>query len=105
MNTIVQAGQRVGAICGSTADGGIDFYGYGVYVGEEVLPPGTQTPFGAVKDDDPPMKNPKIVLDSGDVVWGCQCWWGSEANVQEMLTDKAVTVVPVPVVDRPGFEV
>lgn len=21
-------------------------------------------------------KNPKIKLDTGEVVWGCECWWG-----------------------------
>ncbi len=26
--------------------------------------------------------NPKILLDSGDVVWGCECWWGPEAEVK-----------------------
>lgn len=24
--------------------------------------------------------NPKIILDDGEVVWGCECWWGPEAG-------------------------
>jgi len=23
-----------------------------------------------------PMENPRIRLDDGSVIWGCQCWWG-----------------------------
>jgi hypothetical protein len=23
-------------------------------------------------------KNPKIELDSGETIWGCECWWGPE---------------------------
>jgi hypothetical protein len=23
-------------------------------------------------------KNPRIKLDSGKIVWGCECWWGAE---------------------------
>ncbi len=27
--------------------------------------------------------NPKIKLDSGQVVWGCECWWGPEEAFDE----------------------
>ena len=30
-------------------------------------------------------RNPRIRLDSGDVVWGCQCWWGPEKVVKARL--------------------
>lgn len=23
-----------------------------------------------------PMDNPRIRLDDGSIIWGCQCWWG-----------------------------
>lgn len=26
--------------------------------------------------------NPNITLDSGEVVWGCQVWWGAEDKVR-----------------------
>lgn len=29
--------------------------------------------------------NPKIVLDDGAVVWGCECWWGPSHEVQKRL--------------------
>lgn len=28
-------------------------------------------------------KNPRITLDSGDIVWGCECWWGPEHDLRE----------------------
>lgn len=38
--------------------------------------------------------NPKIVLDSGEVIWGCECWWGNEKEIQpkiDALGDKMKT--------------
>ena len=26
------------------------------------------------------IEDPKIILDDGEVVWGCECWWGPEAG-------------------------
>jgi hypothetical protein len=31
------------------------------------------------------LGNPCIRLDSGDEVWGMECWWGSEENVRRQL--------------------
>lgn len=31
-------------------------------------------------------KNPRIVLDNGGVVWGCQCWWGAPEKVRERFS-------------------
>ncbi len=50
-------------------------FGFGDYVGDEVPPPEIMGPFGAV-----PTPNPKIVLDNGEVIWGCECWWGPAEN-------------------------
>ena len=22
------------------------------------------------------QENPKLILDNGQIVWGCECWWG-----------------------------
>ena len=41
------------------------------------------------------FKNPKILLDSGDVVWGMECWWGSETKVKQMLENRKVTLVAI----------
>ena len=36
------------------------------------------------------LKNPKIRLDSGEVVWGYECWWGPEEKVTETIGDRKV---------------
>lgn len=39
-------------------------------------------------------ENPCIHLDSGDIVWGYQCWWGPEERLDEL--GRTVEIVPVP---------
>lgn len=86
----VKPGDRVGAVC--TYDDNkkeILLFGYGVFKGEEVPTEDIVGPFG-IKPIDIQMKNPKIELDSGEVVWGCECWWGSEANIKEVETKSEI---------------
>jgi hypothetical protein len=71
-------GDRVGAILGAN-DKVVEFLGYGKYLGEEI-PPGSHLPFS----------NPKIQLDTDEIIWGYQCWWGSEKEIREMV-EKYVT--------------
>lgn len=72
MSRRVKVGDRVGAFMSRT-DSSVEFCGYGVYLG------------------DLPCKrlgyrsNPKIQLDNGKQVWGCECWWGSEAEIQKEI--------------------
>lgn len=68
-------GSRVGAILGTDADKPktLNFFGYGVYDGD--LPNGPMGQF----------PNPRITLDSGEVVWGCECWWGAEERIKQEL--------------------
>lgn len=74
-----KVGDRVGAI--SHSDGDVLYmFGWGTYQGDEVPPPKTRGPFGDHHKWG--IANPKIMLDDGGVVWGCQCWWGSEAAVK-----------------------
>ena len=75
-------GERIGAIYGSSA-GTIEFLGYGVYAGDEV----PVTAIGPLAEmcREVACDNPKLVLDDGSVVWGCECWWGSEESVQQRL--------------------
>lgn len=28
-----------------------------------------------VRAEGPDARNPKIELDNGDIIWGCECWW------------------------------
>jgi hypothetical protein len=43
--------------------------------------------------------NPKIELDDGAVVWGCQCWWGpgDENDLETKAAGRRIVTVPVPV--------
>lgn len=68
-------GQRVGAILGAGDNKVVKFLGYGVYDGDlpcEML--------GG-------MENPRITLDNGDVVWGCQMWWGNEDRIKAQIAE------------------
>lgn len=72
-------GSRVGAMQ-SRDDKSCNFYGYGVYLGDFIHP--------AIN-----RLNPKIQLDNGKQVWGCECWWGPEAQVMESIVGLAITDV------------
>ncbi len=91
------AGIRVGAMAFKTG-GTIFLLGYGIYVGDEVPSDeggGSMTAlFHALE-----KRNPKIVLDNGDIVWGCECWWGSEADIKKVIHEENLSVVEVTVSD------
>jgi hypothetical protein len=40
--------------------------------------------------------NPCIYLDSGDIVWGFQCWWGPPEQFEKKFPRIPRVVVPVP---------
>lgn len=98
-------GSRVGAILSATADE-VKFLGYGIYDGDHEPPFG---PMQSPKDEHdslvaemkadgrlPPdytWKNPRITLDNGCVVWGCQCWWGPEATIREKIGRRRIVEV------------
>ena len=78
-------GERIGAVL-SMDDTSVRLIGYGVYVGNEVPPEG----IGGFNMGWP---NPKLEMDDGTVVWGCECWWGPEAKVKAHLEGKTVVSV------------
>jgi len=76
-------GERVGAILGSKPGGIIETFGEGVYEGDFVFGDGgPDDPVGSICEMvlgvplEQRPKNPRIKLDRGGVVWGCECWWG-----------------------------
>jgi len=77
-------GSRVVALRNTISDVAY-VYGFGVYVGDEPFPTGWMVG----------IPNPKIVLDSGEVVWGCQCWWGCEEAFNQK-NKRRIEIVPVP---------
>lgn len=78
----VKIGERIGAwLSILPGEGRGLFLGFGTYVGDEVPPNmggGSLTAFLSGER----RPNPKLVLDSGEVVWGCECWWGAEESVK-----------------------
>ena len=113
----MKIGDRVGAIRSADKDT-VRLFGYGVYEGDHVRPDSVPGMFGttaearkmAIEVYGPESQwtdiqrlafrrlceNPRIRLDSGDVVWGCQCWWGPEDEIKRAIGDRVVEIVPVP---------
>ena len=77
-----QIGSRVGAILG-TEDKTVKFFGYGIYEGN-FIPEENSGGFGKVMNEIG-IINPRIRLDNGKVVYGCECWWGSEEEIKNKI--------------------
>lgn len=41
------------------------------------------------------ITNPRITLDSGEVVYGCECWWGDERDLDACIDGRRVEHVAV----------
>jgi len=83
----MEVGTRVGAIASATNEN-VDFFGYGVYLGEQIPTEEENETFAAFG-----VPNPKIQLDNGNIVWGFECWWGPEEKIREKIGDRKVTIV------------
>lgn len=88
-----RVGERVGAILGSNKDKGIDFLGYGVYEGDFV--PEEAVGFMAEIAREQGHTNPRILLDSGSHVYGCECWWGNEEKIRKTLEGQKVNKIEI----------
>ena len=82
--------RRVFAVSHTGQPNKVFFFGFGNLVGDEVPPPDIKFAGRAVK-----RPNPKIVLDSGKVVWGCECWHGPENRWVEFRGRKTVIDVDI----------
>jgi hypothetical protein len=78
-----KVGARVGAIL-EVNENNVKFFGYGKYVGDFV--PQEAVGFLATFFKDTQKKCPKIELDSGKIVYGCECWWEEEEKVKRILS-------------------
>lgn len=85
----VQVGERAGAIL-SGGEETINLIGYGVRV-EDEIPVGAGG-LGPILVD-MGRANPTILLDSGEKVYGCECWWGSEDQVKKMCEGHKIVQV------------
>lgn len=75
----MKVGDRVGAVL-SMDDKQVNLLGFGVYMGDE-------SALG--------RKNPKLQLDNGKIVWGCECWWGPEEGLKKEMQGKEVVNVDI----------
>lgn len=94
----VKIGERVGALISANAKE-VLLLGYGVYSGEE-LPVGAAG-FGPLLVAGG-TTNPKLTLDNGDVVFGCECWWDAEESIRTKVKAhqyNGATIVDVRIAD------
>lgn len=72
---MLQPGSRVGVILSTNEETQVvKFFGYGTYTEDSA-----DNPLG--------INIPKLTLDSGDVVWGYECWWGAESKIQNKMAE------------------
>lgn len=79
---MIAVGARAGAM-ESANDTTVRLYGYGTYVGYRMHPQWK-------------IENPCIELDGGGVVFGIECWWGSEQKIRDSINGREVVIVPLP---------
>jgi len=87
---MAQIGERVGAILGNE-NGKLNFLGYGIYEGDYIPYEGVGFMAELLTRNEIP--NSRIRLDNGGVVYGCECWWGSEAAVQKRLSERTDVIL------------
>ena len=99
-----EPGMRVCAIRNSSSTH-VYLFGCGTYDGDFVPPTffgkpmkDLQKDFEAMFPGEPfkPRMNPRITLDSGEVVWGQECWWGPEDELPERVAGRVLHIVPPP---------
>lgn len=89
---MAKVGDRVGAIMSGDANT-IKLFGYGTFAGDAVPPPGVM--FMGIDFHEEGIPNPKIDLDSGEAVFGCECWWGPEDAIKAKIGDRKVVMVSI----------
>ena len=82
--------RRIGAIRNADANT-VYVFGFGVYSGDEIPPDDVPGPFGRLGLLG--VKNPKLVMDDGTVIWGCESWWGDEEKVLKAIGTRQVEFV------------
>lgn len=90
-------GERVTAILSVDGVGRkVYMLGEGIYSGNEI-PHDAAGPMASMLVQYG-MPSPKIDLDSGEVVYGCECWWGPVAQVQAQYA--GFTIIPVSITEE-----
>ncbi len=78
--------RRVGAISHlSERTKTLYIYGFGEYIGDEI--PYEAVGFFADVAKQQKHKVPKIMLDNGKIIYGCECWWGDDVEVKKIVNE------------------
>ena len=85
-----EPGTRVAAVLDADDDE-IRFFGYGIYIGDEVPPEDVKGLAEYVREMG--QGNPRINLDGGGYVFGCECWWMDELQFLEWAGLRKITTV------------
>jgi hypothetical protein len=85
-------GGRVGALLGAKGRL-VELLGYGTYDGHHPIDDDAcgwmADALRENRDEGLYCENPRITLDDGSHVWGCECWWGSEDDMHERIQEWA----------------
>lgn len=88
-----EVGARVGAVQAAD-DSVVRVLGYGTRV-EDSVPDKSVLGAAAEACRHHNLSIPTIRLDSGHLVWGCECHWASEYSIKNWIGDRmAITVYP-----------
>lgn len=80
-----EPGIRVAAVR-SIDEKAVYLYGYGEYEGDFKFKDAEIPPVGLVSvlaEKAGITENPRIKLDSGQTIWGCECWWCPIEKLEE----------------------
>ncbi len=83
-----KVGDRIGAILDSDYPDVVRLIGYGTYQGEHVPPV-------EIGDYNLGRPQPKLVMDDGQIVWGCECTWGTEEKIKELIGASVIEKVNI----------
>jgi len=88
-----KAGDKIFAATHADGDH-VYFLGFGVYEGDEVP---TEDAVGMTASllRMREHENPKLTLDSGEIVWGCECYWGPASEFRSFSNMRKVVPVTV----------
>lgn len=87
-----QIGERVIAFQ-SFKEGVLKLIGYGKYLGDEIPDEKAGGLCQMLREEG--IKNPCIVLDSGEKVYGAECWWAPIAQFQDTIGKTDPEIIPV----------
>lgn len=80
----MKIGDRVGAVSGNMPTGVVEIFGFGVYEGKHPVDP-LAVGYIANIHRAAGTKSHRIRLDSGETIYGCECWFDHEDRVKAKL--------------------